>query len=67
MLLLFAANGINNKINSIIGYMSVKYYIRRSRDGHLIAIRYAGEQEARDMVNYLNEIDPQEEYYYEAH
>jgi hypothetical protein len=44
----------------------VKYYIRRKVDGHLIALRYNGEQEARDIVNYLNEVDANNEYYYDT-
>jgi len=45
----------------------MKYYIRRRSDARLIALRYKGEQEARDLVNYLNEVDPHNEYYYEAY
>jgi hypothetical protein len=43
----------------------MKYYIRRKSDGHLVAIRYKGEYEAKEIVNYLNQVDKDNEYYYE--
>jgi hypothetical protein len=43
----------------------MKYYIRRKKDDHLVAIRYAGRQEAEDIVSYLNWVDEANEYYYE--
>ena len=44
----------------------MKYYIRRKSDNILVAIRYKGEGEAREIVNYLNEVDQKNEYYYTA-
>jgi hypothetical protein len=44
----------------------MKYYIRRKSDGNLIAIRYKGEGEAIEIVNYLNAVDNKNEYYYES-
>lgn len=44
----------------------MKYYIRRRSDNYLIAIRYKGEHEAKEIVNYLNQVDSKNEYYYEA-
>jgi hypothetical protein len=43
----------------------MKYYIRRKSDGQLVAIRYQGEHEAKEIVNYLNQVDKNDEYYYE--
>jgi hypothetical protein len=43
----------------------MKYYIRRKSDDNLIAIRYNGEEEARQIVEYLNWVDEKNEYYYE--
>jgi len=45
----------------------MKYYIRRRSDARLIALRYKGESEAQELVDYLNEVDPKNEYYYEAY
>lgn len=45
----------------------MKYYIRRKSDDRLIALRYKGEEEAQLLVEYLNEVDPQNEYYYEGY
>jgi hypothetical protein len=44
----------------------MKYYIRRKGDDYLVAIRYKGENEAKDIVNYLNAVDNKNEYYYES-
>ena len=43
----------------------MKYYIRRKSDDQLVAIRYAGRQEAEQIVAYLNWVDELNEYYYE--
>jgi hypothetical protein len=43
----------------------VKYYIRRKSDNDLVAIRYAGKEEAEQIVAYLNEVDKNNEYYCE--
>lgn len=43
----------------------MKYYIRRKIDDRLVAIRYKGEEEAQKIVDYLNEVDKSNEYYYE--
>lgn len=45
----------------------MKYYIRRKSDNKLIAMRYAGEEETQQMVDYLNWVDEVNEYYYEAY
>lgn len=45
----------------------MKYYIRRKSDNKLIAIRYAGRQEAENIVSYLNWVDEINEYYYEQY
>lgn len=45
----------------------MKYYIRRKIDSRLIAIRYKGEQEAVNIVDYLNSVDPNNEYYYSTY
>lgn len=45
----------------------MKYYIRRRSDARLIALRYAGKAESQALVDYLNEMDPNEEYYYEVY
>jgi hypothetical protein len=44
----------------------MKYYIRRKPDGQLVAIRYKGEQEANDIVDYLNSLENSDDYYCEA-
>jgi hypothetical protein len=44
----------------------MKYYIRRKGDDYLVAIRYKGEGEAIEIVNYLNAVDSKNEYYYES-
>lgn len=45
----------------------MKYYIRRKSDSRLVAIRYNGEQEATNIVEYLNSVDANNEYYYSTH
>jgi hypothetical protein len=45
----------------------MKYYIRRKSDGHLVAIRYKGEEEAVNIVEYLNSVDTSNEYYYSTY
>lgn len=45
----------------------MKFYIRRKSDGRLIALRYKGEKESQALVDYLNDVDPSNEYYYEAY
>jgi hypothetical protein len=42
----------------------VTYHIRRKSTNLLVAIRY-NEASARDLVNYLNEVDSPNEYYFE--
>jgi hypothetical protein len=44
----------------------MKYYIRRKSDNYLVAIRYKGEDEAKNIVKYLNSVDSKNEYYYES-
>jgi hypothetical protein len=35
-------------------------------DNHLVAIRYKGQEEAQAIVDYLNGVDKNNEYYYES-